>query len=158
MPIFARVGLLGRSFLVLSCLGVALPAASVPAIALAAAEAERTVVDVELELRAGDAVIGSTSRRLELDHETKLDLDDDGHAHNVKLKVRKVEGSKLSLQLSYERDGATMIERVEVQASADQPKIVRSKDGSVALSLVLAPKAIAKKIDAPTTNDPLAGV
>ena len=135
------------------------------------AESTREVVDLSLKIAADGRAIGEIAQVVELDTETALQLEADGHEHAIALTVRKADdsGKTLAVTLGYQRDGEAIFETVTLEAAAKKAEIVRSEDGEVALSLELAPKVVSaeelepapqrkKKVEVEDTNDPLAGL
>lgn len=128
----------------------------------------REVVDLSLEIAARGHSVGRIDQLLELDTETSLALEADGHEHAVSITVKKADegGRTLAVTLGYERDGEAMLETITVEAAAKKAKVVRSEGGDVALSLKLAPKTVSeeeapaprRKVEVEDTNDPLAGL
>lgn len=150
-----------------------------PALAADDAQAEapteiqtREVVGLELRIAAEGRAVGRIDQLVELDTDTALALQADGHEHAVDISVRKVDegGDTLAVTLGYRRDGEAVLETVTIEAAAKKAQIVRSEAGRVALSLTLSPKQVAVE-ELPTpepprprveiiedTNDPLAGI
>ena len=155
---------------VATALLVAAPAAPTFAADDAQAEVEtREVVDLELKIATEGRAVGSLTRLVELDKDTSLALQADGHEHAVDINVRKVDdkGKKLSVTLGYQVDGEAVMESVTLEAAAKKAKVVRSDSGQVALSLKLAPKVVSvdelppprRHVDiVEGTDDPLAGL
>lgn len=155
---------------VAAALLVAIPAA--PTLAADDPEVEvetHEVVDLTLKIASEGRAVGSIAQLVELDTDTALALQADGHEHSVAIKVRKAndEGSRLAVTLGYQLDGVAVLESMTIEASAQKAKIVRSDGGEVALSLELAPKTVAvdqlppprPRVDfVEDTNDPLAGL
>lgn len=156
---------------VAAALLVATPSA--PTLAADDAEAEvetREVVDLELKIAAEGRAVGSIAQLVELDTETSLALQADGHEHAVDIKVRKADdkGKKLAVTLGYQVDGQAVMKSLTIEAAAKKAKVVRSDGGQVALSLKLAPKVVAvdelpppprPRVDiVEDTDDPLAGL
>jgi hypothetical protein len=128
----------------------------------------RQVAGVEVELRSKEASIAKWTQSVDFGAAADLSLAADGHAHAVRVSVTKLDeaGTKLRVQLGYERDGTSMLETMTVDAKANERKTVRSADGDVSIALRVAPKSIPAQ-EAPTprhidlaldTTDPLAGV
>ncbi len=153
---------------------VAAPAASVQAAGTEQTEAAptREVVDLKLRIASGEEAVVELAQLVELDTDTSLALEADGHRHAVALNVHKADdrGRKLKVTLGYERDGEPVLETVTVEAAAKKPKVIRSEQGDVALSLRMATKTVsAEELPPPApkrprievdgdTNDPLAGL
>ena len=131
-------------------------------------EDAREVVDLELKIAADGQAVGQIAQLVELDTETALALEADGHQHAIAITVRKADerGHKLAVTVGYQRDGEAVLETVTVEAAAKKAKVVRSEGGDVALSLKLAPKRVPveeapasrRKVEVEDTNDPLAGL
>lgn len=133
------------------------------------AESTREVVDLTLKIAAQGQAVGEIAQVVELDTETALQLEADGHEHAFAITVRKADerGRKLAVTLGYQRDGEAVFETLTIEAAAKKAEVVRSEGGEVALSLKLAPKVVSdeaapaprrKKVEVEDTNDPLAGL
>lgn len=150
-------------------------APAIPALAADDPRAEaptREVVDLELKIATEGRAVGRIAQLVELDTDTALALQADGHEHAVDISVRKLDerGRKLAVTLGYRRDGQAVLETVTVEAAAKEATIVRSEANGVALRLKLAPKQVsAEELPPPApsrprieivedSNDPLAGI
>ncbi|MCA9709562.1 MAG: hypothetical protein KDK70_27235 [Myxococcales bacterium] len=162
---------MGAVAAVAAALLVALPTAPSRAADDAEVEVEtREVVDLQLRIAAGGRDVGRIVQLVELDTDTSLALEAEGHEHAIEIKVRKADdaGKKLAVTLGYEVDGQAVMSALTIEAAAKKAKIVRSDGGDVALSLTLAPKKVSvDQLPSPPRppvelaediNDPLAGI
>ena len=109
------------------------------------------IAKVEIKQSSGKVLRGKP-RQLEWEAQSSVQLEADGHVHDVQLQVEKKDdqGRKLGVTLAYDVDGEAVIAPFEYDTTAKKREILRV-DGGIALAVTLTPKKI--EIEAPEPDD-----
>lgn len=82
----------------------------------------------------------------------------DDHRHSVAIAVTRADDGVLSVALTYERDGAKVIERKRVRASVAEPVRLATEDGDAQVVFVVEAEAPREKLEVDGSDDPLGGL
>lgn len=113
----------------------------------------KTVVIAKVEIKQSSGkVLKGKPQQLDLEAEQSVQLESDGHVHDVQLQVKKKDdaGRKLGVTLAYDVDGEAIIAPFEYDTTAKKREILRV-DGGLALAITLTPKKI--KVEAPEPDN-----
>jgi hypothetical protein len=133
--------------------------ASLPSFAFAADSPAPEAARVEIALSDADGnTVEMVGQNLSWNQTHRLRESVDDHQYGVSIAMKRGEGDKLTIALSYERDGAMVVERHDVRAKLAEPVRLASKAGDAQVVFVVRAEPPRGKLDVGGSDDPLGGI
>ncbi len=149
MPIARPLSALALSFVV-----------TLPSLVSAADEApapEAARIEISLSDAEGHTV-SMVGQHLSWNDTHRLHEAADDHRYDVAIAVKKGDAGKLTVALTYEKDGATIVERHDVRAKLAEPVKLASKAGDSTVVFVVRAEPPRGKLEVGGSDDPLGGL
>lgn len=140
-----------------SLLAAALVFTALPRSADAAESVAPTSARVEIHLHdAAGADIDLVGEHLRWNETHRLATTVGEHRHAVAIAIEPTDDGAVSVALTYERDGATVVERKRLTASMAEP--VELVEGEASVLFVVRAEAPRAKLEIDGSDDPLGGI
>lgn len=132
---------------------VTLPSFAIAAEQTPAPEAAR--IEIQLSDAEGQRV-EMIGQHLSWNETHRLAEKVDDHSYDVAIAVKRAESGKLTVALTYEKDGAKIVEKRDVRAKLAEPVKLTAGDAQVVFVVKAEPPR--EKLEVGGTDDPLGGI